>query len=109
MSYEHPTIEDLARDTLFRMMADISEDCWCAGWLSDLEFTLWEALTTGGIESGWCMVEERDLTRMKYLQKIAGGWWIWPLGEDRQRFVATEEWLAIFAKGKESTAGSRQT
>ena len=53
MSYEQPTYEELARDALLRIMRDISEDCWCAGWLTDLEFTLWNAVTTGKMGSGW--------------------------------------------------------
>jgi hypothetical protein len=88
-------------------MSSISEDCWCAGWLTDLEFTLWEALATGGREFGWGGIEERDLTRLKYLHELAGGWWIWPEGEDCQRFVTTEEWLPIFAKAKETRAQDR--
>ena len=28
MSYEHPTHDELVRETLLRMMEDISEDCW---------------------------------------------------------------------------------
>ena len=39
MSYEHPTYNELVRETLLRMMENLSEDCWCAGWLHDLEFT----------------------------------------------------------------------
>ena len=104
MSYEEPTHEELAKDTLGRMMANLSEDCWCAVWLRDLEFTLWETLTAGGRDFGWGRIEERDITRMKNLHERAGGWWIWVKGEDCQRFVTTEEWLQILAK-KEPQAG----
>jgi hypothetical protein len=98
MSYESPTCEELARDTLLRMMREISEDCWCAGWLTDLEFTLWSAVTTGKMESGWGVEEERDLLRMKYLHELTGGWWIWASGEQRERFVPMDEWLAILSE-----------
>jgi hypothetical protein len=98
MSYEQPTYEELARETLLRMMRDISEDCWCAGWLSGLEFTLWNAVTTGKMESGWGVVEDRDLLRMKYLHELTGGWWMWTDGDGGQRFVTTEEWLRIVSE-----------
>jgi hypothetical protein len=30
---------------LRKLMSGISEDYWCAGWLSGLEYTLWDAVT----------------------------------------------------------------
>jgi len=98
MSYEQPTCEELAKDALVGMMRDISEDCWCAGWLNGLEFTLWDAVTTGEMEVGWGTVETRELVRMKFLHELVGGWWTWPEGESGERFVTTEEWLAILLK-----------
>ena len=97
MSYEHPTHEELVREALLRMMEDISEDCWCAGWLQDLEFTLWTAVITGNLDFGWGM-QERELTRLKHLNEMAGGWWIWADEEKGRRFVSTEEWLKIYAE-----------
>jgi hypothetical protein len=102
MSYEHPTHEELVREALLRMMSDLSEDCWCAGWLQNLEFTLWEAMNSGNKELGWGGVAERDFARMKHLHEMAGGWWVWAEGENRQRFVTTEEWLTIIDKKNET-------
>lgn len=96
MSYEHPTNEELVRDALLRLMCDLSEDCWCAGWLHGLEFTLWKAVTTGKTNFGFG-IKESDLIRLKHLHQIAGGWWIWEEGEEGNRFVTTERWLAIIA------------
>ena len=79
-------------------MSDLSEDCWCAGWMTDLEFTLWEALTTGARELGWDGIEERDLSRLKHLHAMAGGWWVWDKSDTGNRFVTSEEWLAILAE-----------
>jgi len=98
MSYECPTHEELVGDALLRLMSDLSEDCWCAGWMTDLEFTLWEAMRTGGRELGWGGIGDRDLARLKHLHELAGGWWIWDKGETGNRFVTTEEWLAILAE-----------
>ena len=97
MSYEHPTYDELVRETLLRMMEDMSEDYWCAGWLNDLEYSLWTAVITGNVNFGWGM-QERELTRLKHLHEMAGGWWIWVGGEERQRFVTTDEWLKIYAE-----------
>ncbi len=105
MSYEEPTYEDLAKDTLGQMMADYSEDFWCAGWLIDLEFTLWEALTDGSRQLGMGRLEEREIARMKRLHEIAGGWWAWSKNEGCERFVTTEEWLRILDQKRQSKAG----
>ena len=102
MSYEHPTYEELAKDTLLRMMEDFSQDYWCAGWLSGLEFTLWDAMTNGPEDSEWEQLEERDLKRMKSLHEQVGGWWIWDDNEVGNRFVTTDEWLKIYAQKKET-------
>ena len=103
MSYEHPTHEELVKEALLRMMLDLSEDCWCAHWLHNLEFTLWEAMMTGKTSLGFG-VRDCDLARMKHLHEMAGGWWIWTGGEEENRFVTTEEWLEILAKHKEEEA-----
>jgi hypothetical protein len=101
MSYEHPTHEELVREALLRMMLDLSEDCWCAHWLRDLEFTLWTAVMTGKTSFGFGM-RECDLIRLKHLHEMAGGWWIWAEGEEGNRFVTTAEWLTIVAKKNET-------
>ena len=98
MSYEQPTYQELARETLGRMMADISEDCWCSGWIQDLEFTLWDALTRGPIKFGMGKIEQRDLARIKHLHEIAGGWWVGPRSDEFSRFVTTGDWLEIVSK-----------
>jgi hypothetical protein len=97
MSYEQPTHEELVREALLRIMEDLSEDCWCAGWLKDLEYSLWTAVITGNLDFGWGM-QERELARLKHLHEMAGGWWIWSDGEEHRRFVTTEEWLGIYAE-----------
>jgi hypothetical protein len=97
MSYEQPTCEELARDALHRTMLDLSEDCWRAFWLHNLEFALWDAMVTGNISLGFGM-RKCDLARLKHLHEMTGGWWIWAEGEEDQHFVTTEEWLNILAE-----------
>jgi hypothetical protein len=99
MSYEQPTPEELAQDLLSRMMCDISEDCFCAGWMNELEYDLWEALESGNRSYGMCEIRERDMARLKRLHELAGGWWIFPVGGDLH-FVTTQEWLSIYAEGR---------
>jgi hypothetical protein len=98
MSYEQPTYEELAQETLLRMMRDFSEDFWCAGWLRDLEFTLWDVVIGGSRNFGLSEIEERDVARMRFLHERCGGWWTLFKGEEFERFVTTEEWLRIVSE-----------
>jgi hypothetical protein len=37
--------QTITASLLRKLMSGISEDYWCAGWLSGLEYTLWDAVT----------------------------------------------------------------
>jgi hypothetical protein len=98
MSYEQPEPDELVREALAETMSGISEECWCAKWMRGNEFALWKAITTDNGKNGACDIPVCDLNRLRHLHKLAGGWWIWPEGEDKMRFVTTKEWLAIIAQ-----------
>jgi hypothetical protein len=57
MSDEHPTSDELVREALAGLMPGISEYCWCAGWMRDFEFSLWDVLATGRTNPGSGMRE----------------------------------------------------
>jgi len=98
MSYEQPSCTELARDMLGRMMSDLSEDFWCAGWMHDLEFTLWDALANGPRGFGFGTLGESELARLKHLHEVAGGWWTFQDGAESEIFVTTDEWMEILSK-----------
>lgn len=98
MSYEQPTLNELARDMLRQMMSDFSEDGYCAGWMHENEYRLWEALTNPEHQYGFITITDSEIARMRHLHERSGGWWIWAEGEESPRFVTTEEWIAILAK-----------
>jgi hypothetical protein len=88
-------------------MQDYSEDYHCAGWLSGLEFLLWEKPTDEG-KSPSAQVLSKIRGELRALAKIAGGWWVY---EDETQpdkagpiFISMERWLQILAKTKRETA-----
>lgn len=97
MSYEDPTPIELYREALLRMMCDLSEDNWCAGWLIDLEYILWWVVLKGDYKGGFGFIGPREAMRLKNLHKLAGGWWIFVGGDEHNRFVPTDEWLRLYA------------
>lgn len=61
--------QKITADLLRRLMSEISEEYWCAGWLIDLERVLWDAVT--GKRVNICSPEE--IEQLKYLSEKCGG------------------------------------
>ena len=65
--------QSITAGLLERLMSAISEEYWCAGWMHNLEYTLWDVVT--GRRAGICSPEE--IEQLKYLSEKCGGWIIW--------------------------------
>lgn len=83
-------IQEYAKDALYAKMSAISEDCWCAGWMSGTEYSLWEIVKAGGGRWGMGEVTKGQAFELDVLYHDAGGWWVWR-GEDEE-FMPTVEW-----------------
>lgn len=58
---------------LLDAITSYSESTWCAGWLINIEFELWE-------------------NKQFYdLAKQCKGWWVWKQGDKHQSFITLEE------------------
>lgn len=78
---------------LLGLMTGISEEFWCVGWMSGLEYTLW--YVEAGQEYGQGMISERQSTLLRLLHEECDGWWAW-IGEGMAagpKFLTTAEWL----------------
>lgn len=73
---------------LIALMTGISEECWCAGWMSGLEYDLWQAKR--GMSYGQGVITDRQSDLLRLLSEEAGGWWRWT--EDGPQFVPLDEW-----------------
>lgn len=94
-------------------LAYLSEERWCAGWASDLEFTLGEHVLKcragiglfpeeGSDGTHWA----RDAQALSWLAEQAGGWWRWPKDGSEPAFVALKDWQRIFEEHRQSTDDS---
>jgi len=80
---------------LARLMSDLSEDYFCAGWLIGCEYALWADLTGSKVhgEAAWGIsVEEKEELRVAH--ELAGGWIMWPQDTPDRTYLTTEEWLS---------------
>jgi len=88
------TRDDSPAARLAAFMSDLSEDCWCAGWLSDCEFALWSLANSGGGLWGMGVVSPDDAARLLALSEAAGGWVRWEDGVGAV-FVPMDEWKGM--------------
>jgi hypothetical protein len=87
-----------AADALLYTMEDISEECYCAGWMRNLEFDLWDAASPDDpgmtFVRGGYHVEPLQRDALALYSRICGGWWRW---NDGPEFVTFDQWAQIVA------------
>ncbi len=103
----HNVFCDLAEEGaalgLLGLMTGISEEYWCAGWMSGLEFSLWQAAQSGPMSYGQGHITERQATLLRLLSEESDGWWRWiddtrDASKSGARFVRLDDWRAHLEK-----------
>jgi hypothetical protein len=87
---EHEFTDDERR--LYELMSEISEDCWCAGWMHGNEFSLWEAISTGNLRYGMGEMDRDLLAQVAALSVKTGKWIIWRDDQDGLDPHDVSEW-----------------
>jgi len=74
-----PTWRREAAIDLWALMSDISEECWCAGWMASLSHFLWDIAMAAPASHpyGQGEVSAAQAEALRALSAMAGGWWIW--------------------------------
>lgn len=63
---------------LIERISEISEDCYCAGWMHDIEHVLWRVLETDkSIKYGFGSFNWQLRTELRDLARAANGWPRW--------------------------------
>jgi hypothetical protein len=88
---------NVAAEQLDNLMSEISDRCWCAGWLRRTEYVLWKAATDGRLTWGVNSVTPEDVSRLVELSAAAGGWIAWDDGVDETAFVPLDLWRDRYA------------
>lgn len=63
-----------AQAALADLMSEISERCYYAGWIQDLEYVLWDAVQKGERKYGHDRISNDDIEALKTLSEKAGVW-----------------------------------
>lgn len=95
---ESPVAEMLssAAADLRDCMSQLSEDCYCAGWIGSLEYLLWTAVMNGPVETGNWKVTQSDIERLRLLARRCGGWIVWDDVLRAAKWLPIEDWLRQF-------------
>jgi hypothetical protein len=90
-------LSDLSPDAraLADRMSEISEETWCAGWMDDLEFTLWAALD-GETAEGRPKLTSVQVTDLKALSNACHGWIVFR-DDTEETYLPLPEWENRFA------------
>ena len=59
---------------LAELMSDISERCYAAGWMQNVEYVLWESLLKGERNYGHGLITTQNIDALKRLSKSSNSW-----------------------------------
>jgi hypothetical protein len=68
---KHLTTE---QERLATFMSEISERCYSAGWIQNLEYVLWDCLITGERKYGYASITKQDIDSLKLFSKTPKCW-----------------------------------
>jgi hypothetical protein len=81
---------------LLGLMTGLSEEYWCAGWMSGLEHSLWGV--ESGTRFGMGTITDRQAELLRLLSDECDGWWYWhdadPVELSGPKFIRRAEWEA---------------
>jgi hypothetical protein len=77
-------------------MSELSEEAYCAGWMTDLEYELWDIVQTGPRKYGRLDITTDHIARLRTLADRCGGWIVFD-DEKEEVFVPMDRWLALVA------------
>ncbi|RZL32917.1 MAG: hypothetical protein EOO96_13105 [Pedobacter sp.] len=78
-------------------MSEISEKCYSAGWVLNLEYVLWDALTSGPRKYGHDLITEKDIKILKELSLKTKGWVMFD-NSSEDTYIEKELWEIKFSK-----------
>jgi len=99
-----PSRASMARGILRVKFSEYSEDHFIAGWVTGLEFFLWDHLHGKPQETpfGSPSLDASEIGIIRGLSTLAGGWWVWPetIGEKgvREIFIPMDRWMECVAR-----------
>ena len=64
----------IEQNLLADYMSEISERCYTAGWMTNLEYVLWDSFSSGPRKYGQDFITQQDINLLKKLTEAANSW-----------------------------------
>jgi len=78
-------------------MSELSEEAWYAGWQTDLEYALCDAVEHGPRCYGRLDVTDRHIAKLRELSLACGGWIRFADDAPEEEFVPLDAWKHLTA------------
>jgi hypothetical protein len=95
------------QEQLSAYMSELSEHYYCAGWLNDLEYTLWAMICGDSKSFGLGHVREAELAELTRLALQCGGW-IYFDDETWETYIPLAEWMRRYRDKMHGALQSRR-
>ena len=82
---------------LAKFMSDISEKCYCAGWMHNLEYTLWKSVLYGEMKYGRDIISSNEISELIRLAKECNSWIIFDELND-ETAIELSAWELLYEK-----------
>ncbi|SDF65142.1 hypothetical protein SAMN05421827_10196 [Pedobacter terrae] len=76
-------------------IGDLSERCYNAGWMLNLEYVLWNCILSGPQKYGHDIINESDITQLNKLSILANAWIVFD-NETGETAIELEQWKKQF-------------
>lgn len=90
-------LKDLSENELklATFMSDLSERCYSAVWMLNLEYVLWDSILNGSRKYGQDIINESDISQLSKLSSLSNAWIIFD-NETEETAVDLEQWKKQF-------------
>jgi hypothetical protein len=92
-------IHDLTEDErgLAELMSEISEKCYSAGWLEDLEYVLWDAVISGPRDFGHGKITQEEIDELSRISSMTKTWIVFD-DEREETAIPLDKWRKQFTE-----------
>ena len=85
---------------LAQYMSDLSERAYCAGWMGDLEYALWEVVLGERRDYGRVTFSDEQAAELRRLSEASRGWIVFD-DEHDETWISLSEWHERFQVWKD--------
>lgn len=95
-------MSDAMTSAIGDLVSDISEDCYCAGWMHGIEFDLWAVICGDATDYAGVTLADHRVQALARIARDADGWVRY--GDSGVESVDSVTWAKMYAAYKEGAS-----